>query len=68
MGSLFRSAIAGIPDLALISASSGNTAIFVRYNVWMNLTYPVLTMTITSESPFAGTSPRNRRRRRSAFQ
>jgi adenylate cyclase len=39
-------AVAGIAlSLALIGAFVlANTAIFVRYNVWMNLIYPVLTM------------------------
>jgi adenylate cyclase len=39
-------AVAGIGlSLALISAFVlANTAIFVRYNVWMNLIYPALTM------------------------
>jgi adenylate cyclase len=39
-------AVAGIAlSLALISAFVlANTAIFVRYNVWMNLIYPALTM------------------------
>ena len=39
-------AMAGIGlSLALVSAFVlANTAIFVRYNIWMNLIYPVLTM------------------------